>query len=250
MAPADETPRTSLATAAASDGQPPPNNNAAVAGDNGGGDDYRDAGTMTNGGAQRTYFAGVAPLPPVPDIMWRPASDHGDINPGTNHGQTLFMKTAKGLPIDQQLDLTRSRRIQPHATVTTTRAKFNNMKVNGDWSKFDSRDAQILALATKINELTFFNVTALVAYSNSSRDDLRRMMVLCLQKGEFLELKLPGTGQNLRANALRSMAKRIGFCRNHKLEGKWDGLCCWHHPSKCPLIKNKDGSVDSGGQPA
>ena len=39
--------------------------------------------------------------------------------------------------------------------------------------------------------------------------------------------------------------------KNHKKEGKWpDGLYCWHLPDKCPLIKNKDGSPDSGGKPA
>ena len=47
-------------------------------------------------------------MPPVPDIMWRTAPDHGDINRGTKHGQTLFMEMIKELPIDQRLDLTRT----------------------------------------------------------------------------------------------------------------------------------------------
>ena len=163
--------------------QPPPNNNAAVSGDNGGHEDYHDAGTTTNRGAQRTRFAGVSPLPPVPDIMWRPAPDHWDIYLGTMHDQTLFMETTKGLPTDQSLDLTRSCRIQPHAIIATAGAKFNSMKVNGDWSKFDSRDTQIFALATKINEFTLSNATALVASSNSSSGDFKMNDGVVLAKG-------------------------------------------------------------------
>ena len=47
-------------------------------------------------------------MQPVPDIVWRTAPDHWDINPGTKHGRTLFMEITKGLSIDQRFDLTRS----------------------------------------------------------------------------------------------------------------------------------------------
>ena len=147
--------------------------------------------------------------------MWRPTPDHGDINPGTKHDQTLFMESTKGLPVDQQLDLTRSRRIQPHAIVATAVAKFNNMKVNGDWSKFDSRDTQMLALATKNNELTSFNATTLVTNSNNSSDDLRRMMVSCLQNGEFLELKLPSTKYRIEISSMSTLSSEQHLNEQH-----------------------------------
>ena len=118
------------------------------------------------------------------------------------------------------------------------------MKVNGDWSKFDSRDAQILALATKINELTFSNATALVTNSNNSSDDFKTDDSVVLAKGQVPGTEVAKYRTEFKGDCIKINGKKNWFCRNYKLKGKWDGLYCWHH------LKNKDGSVDSGGQPA
>ena len=81
-----------------------------------------------------------------------------------------------------------NRRIQPHAIVAAARAKFNNMKVNGDWSKVDPRDAQILALTTQVNELKTSRSTALATGKTSSDDVFQTDDGVVLSKG-----RIPGT---------------------------------------------------------
>ena len=31
------------------------------------------------------------------------------------------------------------------------------------------------------------------------------------------------------------------WCKNNKLDGKWDGLYCWHTPEDCPNLGPKTG---------
>ena len=81
-----------------------------------------------------------------------------------------------------------NRRIQPHAIVAAARAKFNNMKVNGDWNKVDPRDAQILALTTQVNELKTSRSTALATGATSSDDVFQTDDGVELSKG-----RIPGT---------------------------------------------------------
>ena len=81
-----------------------------------------------------------------------------------------------------------NRRIQPHAIVAAARAKFNNMKFNGDWSKVDPRDAQILALTTQVNELKTSGSMALVTGGTISDDVFHTGDGVVLTKG-----RIPGT---------------------------------------------------------
>ena len=90
------------------------NDNAAVAGSGGTREDRRDAETTTTRRSQQTRFAETIAMQPAPAVVWRTAPDHGDINPGTKHGQTIFREITKGLPINQRLDLTRSNGPQIH----------------------------------------------------------------------------------------------------------------------------------------
>ena len=79
-----------------------------------------------------------------------------------------------------------NRRIQPHAIVAAARAKFNNMKVNGDWSKVDPRDAQILPFTTEVNELRASKPAALLLEAPQAMMFSRQVTALCLAKGASL----------------------------------------------------------------
>ena len=74
-------------------------------------------------------------------------------------------------------------RILPHVIVAAARAKFNNMKVNGDWNKVDPRDAHILALITKVNELTSSNAAVLTTGSTNSNAIFQTNDGVVLSKG-------------------------------------------------------------------
>ena len=143
-----------------------------------------------------------------------------------------------------------NRRIQPHAVVAAARAKFNNMKVNGDWSKVDPRDAQILALTTQVNELKTSRSTALATGKTNSDDVFQTDDGVVLSKGRIPGTKVARYRTEFKGDIIVINGKKNYFCKNHKKKGKWDGLYCWHHPDKCPLIKNKDDSADSGDKPA
>ena len=81
-----------------------------------------------------------------------------------------------------------NRRIQPHVVVAVTRAKFNNMKINGDWNKVDPRDAQILALITQVKELKASKIAALATGSTNNDDVFKTDDGIVLSKG-----CIPGT---------------------------------------------------------
>ena len=92
-------------------------------------------------------------------------------------------------------------RILPHVIVAAARAKFNNMKVNGDWNKVDPRDAHILALTTQVNELKTSRSTALATGKTSSDDVFQTDHGVVLSKGAFLVPKWQGTGRNSKGTA-------------------------------------------------
>ena len=79
-------------------------------------------------------------------------------------------------------------RILPHVIVAAARAKFNNMKVNGDWNKVDPRDAQILALITQVKELKASKIAALATGSTNNDDVFKTDDGIVLSKG-----CIPGT---------------------------------------------------------
>ena len=139
-----------------------------------------------------------------------------------------------------------NRRIQPHAIVAATRAKFNNMKVIGDWSNVDPRDAKILALTTQVNELRASKPAAIATGSTKSDDVFQTDDGVVFSKGRIPGTKVARYMTEFKGDCIKDNDKKNRFCRYHVKEGKSDGLYCWHHPDICPLIKNKDGSAESG----
>ena len=71
-----------------------------------------------------------------------------------------------------------------------------------------------------------------------------------LSKGRITGTKVARYRTEFKGDCIKINGKKNWFCGHHVKEGKWDGLYCWHHPDKCSLVKNKDGSADSGGKPA
>ena len=136
-------------------------------------------------------------------------------------------------------------RIQSHAIFATTRAKFNNIKANQDWNKVDPRDAQILALVTKVNELQASKSAALTTGSTTDDDVFKTDDDIALSKGRIPGTKVARYRTKFKGDCIKINGKNNWFCKHHKKEGKWDGLYCWHPLDKCPLIKNKDGSAIS-----
>ena len=141
-------------------------------------------------------------------------------------------------------------RIQPHAIVAAARTKFNNMKVNRDWSKVDPRNAQIWALTTQVNELKTSRSTALATGGTSSDDVFQTDDGVVLSKGHIPGTKVARYMTKFKGDCIVINGKKNWVCKNHKKKGKWGELYCWHHPDKCPLLKKKDEPADSGSNPA
>ena len=104
------------------------------------------------------HFAGTAATPPAPAVVWRTAPDHGDINPGTKHGQTLFMEITKGLPIDQRLELTRSNGPQIHIFLRARESNFRAVtNIPYNWFS-DGNVAQTANLLQQHHHLRLYDV--------------------------------------------------------------------------------------------
>ena len=141
-------------------------------------------------------------------------------------------------------------RIQPHAIVAAARTKFNNMKVNRDWSKVDPRNAQIWALTIQVDELKTSRSTALATGGTSSDDVFQTDDGVVPNKGRIPGTKVARYRIEFKGDCIVINDKKSWFCKKQKKKGKWDGLYCWHHPDKCPLLKKKDEAADSGSNPA
>ena len=116
-----------------------------------------------------------------------------------------------------------NRRIQPNAIVAAAKAKFNNMKVNGDWSKVDPRDAQILALTTQANELKTSRSTA------PRPLQLEALVVTMFSRRMISKGRIPGTKvarhrTEYKGDCIVINGKKNWFCKNHKKTGKRDRL--------------------------
>ena len=55
------------------------------------------------------------------------APDRGNFNPGTKHGQSIFLEKSKGLPEDKRLDLSRSNGPEIHKVLRARELNFRNV---------------------------------------------------------------------------------------------------------------------------
>ena len=125
------------------------------------------------------------------------------------------------------------------------RSKYNNMFIREQWNKVDPRDAELLALKTQVINLEKKRAAPVPAPTALATDAKKTKNQT---KEPHLDWnKVEGTNVDKwrvvkKGETIEAGGKTSYWCKHHKLDGKWDGMYCWHKPEDCPkLLANKTG---------
>jgi hypothetical protein len=118
------------------------------------------------------------------------------------------------------------------------RSKYNNMSLRKQWNRVDPRDAELMALKTKVTLLekkraepatvltTTGNRTKKGKSPNDSELDCSKVEDTRMEKWRTIK----------KGATIEAQGRTHHWCENHSLPGKWDGLYMWHKPSECPKV--------------
>lgn len=151
---------------------------------------------------------------------------------GSNASYNEFVSRIED-DVDSGLGLHKN--IAPEELILASRTKFNNMIEKGSWNKVDPREAQMLALMTKIDNLnkqqqkpapppTSGQGTP-AAHTTDGNQQQQSHDVVTGTSVETWRIKFE-------APTKQHGGKTYYWCPHHVLEGKWNGLYVLHHPDK------------------
>ena len=130
--------------------------------------------------------------------------------------------------------------IDPDSLIVAVRTKFNNMEKRDQWNKVDPRDAQILVLTTKLEQLEQKSPqrqpkqpAALATYDNVTGPG-------CIDGTKVKEWRITHDGPSKTVDG-----KEWFWCPHHVNKGKWDGLYVAHRPEQHKGQKNGTPKKDS-----
>ena len=152
-----------------------------------------------------------------------------------------------------------NKKIDPNDIISEARSRYNNMVKRKTWNKIDPRNAEIMVLTTKVEQLqgelerATRNGAALATNQSSGSDDSR--VSVDIKDHYNTWAYVPGTTvYKWRAinqgDIITVHGRTYYWCKHHIWNGKWNGLYVTHKPEECNLKdKNKNGSAggaDSG----
>ena len=133
--------------------------------------------------------------------------------------------------------------------IVAANAKYNNMDDKSEWAAVDPRDAQIMALATQLQEVKAQQkqgtVLATAATGSTTSGSDANKSFFPGSKVETWRGKYDGPSKK------GSNGRLLHWCKHHKHpDGHWDGLYVQHLEKDCKKASNQNGGATSGGNPA
>ena len=166
---------------------------------------------------------------------------------GPNDDFNRFIKSIKD-DIDSQTGVNKELRFDEIALAART--KYNNMDATGEWKKVNPKDAQILALTTRLDKMERDKAAPAVHATNAPQDG---KMV-----GGSADGRIGGVASwriTKKGDTMTHEGTTWHWCPHHKHpKGVFDGLYCAHSPAehtqwktaqKERFGKNKSGSTES-----
>lgn len=147
-----------------------------------------------------------------------------------------FNKFIQRLEDDVDSGIGPNRNITPDLLISASRTKYNNMLSKKTWDQVHPRDAQLLALATELEDLKKERRTQRQHNFSANVTDAEA-------KQSGAEDIVPGTSVHKWRAKYDGDTKIVNgkkwfWCRHHKLEGKWNGLYVGHSEDKHKGTKN------------
>ena len=141
-----------------------------------------------------------------------------------------------------------NRNIDADSLIAAGRTKYTNMDSQKLWNKVDPRDAQIMALTTKLKAFEDERrKPAPAVHATNRKDSKQKPADSDLVEGTQVEVwRTIKVGEN----KTDEKGKIWTWCPHHKFAGKWDGQDVRHEPVDCPKKKtrqNKNSNSGGGG---
>ena len=165
---------------------------------------------------------------------------------GPNHTYNGFIQRVVD---DVESGIGANANITADALIVAAKARYNNMDDKSEWAAVDPRDAQIMALATQLNEIK--------AQQKQSTALATAAAGKAGEKGDADKDCYPGTqvetwrGKYDGPSKKGSNGRLLHWCKHHKHpDGLWDGLYVQHLEKDCRKVKSGDAAGDTPAAPA
>jgi hypothetical protein len=167
---------------------------------------------------------------------------------GPNHTYNGFIQR---IVDDVESGIGANANVTADALIVAAKARYNNMDDKSEWAAVDPRDAQIMALATQLNELKAQQKQS-TALATATAGNAGRKKGNDAAKDYY-----PGTQvETWRSkydgpSKMGSNGRLLHWCKHHKHpEGLCDGLYVQHLEKDCKKAGNQNGGATSGNTPA
>lgn len=123
--------------------------------------------------------------------------------------------------------------------VKGARSKYNNMSLRKQWNRVDPRDAELMALKTKVTLLEKKRAeppTVLATTGNKKKKGKTSPNDSQLDTSKVEGTRMEKWRTVKEGDTLEAQGRTHHWCENHSVPGKWNGLYMWHKPSECPKV--------------
>jgi len=164
---------------------------------------------------------------------------------GPNANYNDFIQRIKD---DVESGIGANRNIDADSLIAAGRTKYTNMESQKLWNKVDPRDAQIMALTTKLKAFEDERrKPAPSVHATDRKDSKQKPADSDLVEGTQVEV-----WRTIKVGEKKTdeKGKVWTWCPHHKFAGKWDGLYVRHESADCPKKKtrqNKNSNSGGGG---
>jgi hypothetical protein len=135
--------------------------------------------------------------------------------------------------------------IKSDQIVKGARSKYNNMSIRKQWNKVDPRDAELLALKTQVTNLEKKREATPTVLATEGTKKSKKVRESHHDWNVIEGTKVFKWRTVKKGDTIEAGGRTNYWCKNHKLDGKWDGLYVWHKPEDCkPRGKSADEDKD------
>ena len=107
------------------------------------------------------------------------------------------------------------------------------MSIQKHWDKVDPRDAELLAIKTQVTNLEKKHTATHAAPTTDSKKNKKAIKEPHLSWDKVEGTKLFKWRTVKQGDTVKAGGRMNYWCKNHKFNGKWDGLCIWHKTEDC-----------------
>ena len=164
---------------------------------------------------------------------------------------SMFNEYVQRLTDDVESGTGYNANITADEVIKGARSKYNNMSLRKQWNKVDPRDAELMALKTKVTLLEKKRAeppTVLATTGNKKKKGKTSPNDSQLDTSKVEGTKMEKWRTIKKGDSIEAQGRTHYWCKNHSVSDKWDGLYMWHKPSECPRVARAAASTQKNSE--